>query len=156
MRKNNVKIKRSTISCKDGHYVIEDEFEKDKDDTKCFTVTEEYSGISAAVFAKNDSRARCYAWSLRDKLFDGSYYDYMDFNRATRVRRLPEGDKWYKPGKELMDWDNPEDRIVLCEELGWACVDETDYDCPNCPAKDVCQRYLDEKCDLLVESEDLQ
>lgn len=112
---------------------------------KCYKVREKDTGATAIFFAENASKAKYYAWQLRDDLFENQYWHYVDFFREVLASRLPKGDEWYKDGKVMMEWNIAEDRIILCRELGWYCLDETDYDCSECCARDFCSRYQEEK-----------
>lgn len=112
---------------------------------KCYRICENDTGYTAIVFAENTSKARNYAWQNRDEFFVDIYNSFMEFCSSVSVRRLIKGDEWYKDGKRSMDWSSDEDRIILCRELGWYCLDETDYDCMECSARDFCSRYQEEK-----------
>lgn len=115
---------------------------------KCYEVLENYTGYVAVVFAENASKARYYAWRNRDEFFTDNYNSFIEFCYSFSVRRLRQGDNWYKNGKRSMDWSSDDDRIILCRELGWYCLDETDYDCMECSARDYCCRYQEEKDDV--------
>ena len=90
---------------------------------------------SEIIFAETGGQAKAYALSL-DTFEDSSYTDL-------RVTRTICFDKYYKEGKKRMDFDDSEDRRVLCQ-YGFHCFTEyVDYDndCPDCPANDVCSLY---------------
>jgi hypothetical protein len=62
------------------------------------------------------------------------------------VRREPIADKYYKEGKWHLDWDNPQDRLALVKDCGFAC--DPDYfdveECErHCSAKEYCYMYRD-------------
>lgn len=110
---------------------------------KCYIVKEKISGFSQAIFAETPAKARYIAYQLEDWT-ENYYYSFIDFCYGTSYERCKIGDAWYRKDKTHLDWANDEDRKVLCNELGWYCLNETDIDCEPCPAKDVCQRYQDE------------
>lgn len=49
-------------------------------------------------------------------------------------------DKYYKDGKQYMDWSDPEDRYILVKELDFHC--EYQDDCETCSAKSLCDNYI--------------
>lgn len=106
---------------------------------EAWKVTCEYEPYPEIVFAKARLEAACLALSI-DSF---SEYSITDI----KAQRLPQMDKYYKDGKWLMDWDNPEDRLVMVKECGFNCG--VDYfepsDCEKCSAKDYCNQYADVK-----------
>ena len=108
-------------------------------DCKAWIVRENGEPYAAVVFAETRGKARALA-----QLTDAC--DYVDFVNI-EVRRIKDADKYYKPGKRELDWDNADDRIALVKDCGFAC----DYEfrnmdeCAVCPAKDF--------CDICLESE---
>ncbi len=60
-------------------------------------------------------------------------------------RRMKEADKYYRPGKSELDWDNPEDRIAMVKDCGFTC----DWDarsvseCAQCSAKEFCDEAIE-------------
>lgn len=111
---------------------------------KAWIVTDEYEEYSTVVFAETRSKARTIAQAT-DCCED---MDYININ----PRRFKEADARYC-GKSEMEWDDPDDRRFLVEH-GWSCV-EPEYDeCPECPAADICEKYLDYKKEVEAEEED--
>lgn len=65
--------------------------------------------------------------------------DFIDIE----VYRKPNLDKYYKAGKTEMEWDNPQDRLILVKECDFCC-EEVDLDsCKTCSARDYCCAYED-------------
>lgn len=57
--------------------------------------------------------------------------------------RCPEYDKYYK-GNDYMDWNDPEERLILIRDHGWRCGAIEAYDadeCIECAAKEHCKEY---------------
>lgn len=72
---------------------------------------------------------------------DGAFDDYT-FTEIWATR-APSLDKFYR-GKTVLEWDDPDDRIIMVREAGFYCGYEmldTECDCEVCPAKQWCQRY---------------
>ena len=109
---------------------------------KAYEVIENSTGRYVIVFAESASKAKYTAWSHRDDYdWAGIDYDFfMDFIYSFSAKRDKSAGKEYR-GHSIMDWNNPEDRLFLVKEHNWACVDETDLECDNCPAKKFCRRY---------------
>ena len=109
---------------------------------KAYEVIENSTGYYIIVFAESASKAKYTAYNNREDFgFDDYCYDFFsNFIRLFSVKRDKSADKEYR-GHSVMDWNNPEDRLFLVKEHNWACVDETDLDCDNCPAKKFCRRY---------------
>ena len=92
---------------------------------------------SEIIFAETRGKASSLALST-DCCEDADFCDI-------EVRRMPQADKYYKQGKWHLDWDIPQDRIVLVNECGFTCNDEY-FDleeCENCSAKEYCCKYQD-------------
>lgn len=106
-------------------------------DCKAWIVREKGEFYAAVVFAETRGKARALA-----QLTDAC--DYVDFVNI-EVRRIKDADKYYKPGKRELDWDNADDRIALVKDCGFVCYHE--YwdmdDCAVCPAKDFCDKFLE-------------
>lgn len=101
---------------------------------KAWIVTDEYEEYSTVVFAETRNKARLEAQATDCC----EYMQYIDI----RPRRFKEADTMYC-GKREMDWCDPDDRRFLVEH-GWSCV-EPEYDeCPECPAADICEKYLED------------
>ena len=82
-------------------------------DCKAWIVRENGEPYAAVVFAETRGKARALA-----QLTDAC--DYVDFVNI-EVRRIKDADKYYKPGKRELDWDNADDRIALVKDCGFAC-----------------------------------
>ena len=111
---------------------------------KAWIVTDEYEEYSTVVFAETRNKARLEAQAT-DCCED---MDYLNI----KPRRFKEADAMYR-GQREMDWYDPDDRKFLVG-YGWSCV-EPEYDeCPECPAADICEKYLDYKKEVEAEEED--
>ena len=108
---------------------------------KAYQVSETSTGNCHIVFAESEDKAMDLVWNSLAKLeTDHCYESFEDFKASFFVTRLQEADGQYR-GHQIMDWNDPEDRLFLVKELKWSCLDETDIDCSNCIAKDCCLRY---------------
>lgn len=111
---------------------------------KAWLVREKDEQCCSVVFAETRGKARALA-RRTDACEDADFCNI-------EVHRMPEADKCYKDGKWEMDWDNPEDRLVLVRDCGFTC----DYDafglgyCEECRAREFCDQYQD----YIQESED--
>lgn len=93
-----------------------------------------YYGYSTVVFAETEGKAKQLA-IFTDSCEDERFIDIL-------ARRIPELDKYYKPGKTEMDWYNEEDRIALVK-MGWHCVEPIWEHCTSCAAAEWCDLWLD-------------
>lgn len=101
---------------------------------KAWIVTDEYEEYSTVVFAETRNKARLEAQATDCC----EYMQYIDI----RPIRFKEADTMYC-GKREMEWDDADDRRFLVEH-GWSCV-EPEYDeCTECPASDICEKYLED------------
>ena len=108
---------------------------------KCYVVEDPnaYEFGLTTVFAETASKAR-YAASLNPEMEGNSRDEFLHY----LVHRLPQGDRFYKQGKGGLDWDAPEERLVMVQELGWYCSDEFTVDelgCETCIAREFCGRW---------------
>lgn len=103
---------------------------------KAWLVREKDEFCATVVFAETRGKARAFA--RYTSACDGA--DFCDIE----VHRLPCADKYYKEGKEEMDWGNPQDRIALVKELNFACEYAEIEDCMECAAKEFCDKYDEE------------
>lgn len=103
---------------------------------KAWLVRKKDDWAAEVVFAETRGKARAKA-QYTDACED---VDFIDIE----VHRQPEVDKYYKEGKWGLDWDDPQDRIVLVKECGFWCEVDLE-DCEICSAKEYCDRYKDEK-----------
>lgn len=99
---------------------------------KAWLVREYDEFVSTIVFEETRGQAKVAAqWT--------DACDGVDFMRI-EARRMKEADKYYKPGKSELDWDNPEDRIAMVKDCCFTC----DWDarsaseCTQCSAKEFC------------------
>lgn len=100
-----------------------------------------YRDYATVVFAESAGKARAIA--LYTEACEGS--DFTDIE----VFRVPQLDKYYKPGKQEMDWFDEKDRIALVKYGGFYCSREViDPSCENCPASKWCDRYKDERSEV--------
>lgn len=106
---------------------------------KAWKVWDNWGEGSTVVFAETRGKAHALARST-DCCEDSEWNDI-------HVRRFPEMDKMWKPGKWEMDWYDPEDRTALVK-CGWSCLEPEYEDCEHCPAKEWCCQYEDAKEDL--------
>lgn len=60
-------------------------------------------------------------------------------------RRMKEADKYYRPGKSELDWENPEDRIAMVKDCGFTCdLDaQSVNECAQCSAKEFCDEAIE-------------
>lgn len=102
---------------------------------KAWLVREKDEFCAEIVFAETRGKARALALST-DCCENAKFTDI-------EVRRKPQVDKYYKEGKWHLDWENPQDRIVLVKECGFYCdIDCFDLaDCDICSAKEYCEMY---------------
>ena len=113
---------------------------------KAWLVREKDEFCATVVFAETRGKAK--ALALCTDCCEDADFCHIE------VRRLPHIDKYYKDGKREMEWENPNDRIVLVKECGFHC----DYDifdiedCEICSAKEYCDKYQ-EYLESEVESE---
>ena len=108
---------------------------------KCYIVEDPdaYEFGCTTAFAETASKARFEAFHHVEM---GDHDTKQDFLRY-KARRFPEGDRLYKPGKFQLDWDVPEDRLVLVKYAGWYCSEENTEEecgCSSCPAREFCPR----------------
>lgn len=99
---------------------------------KAWLVREKDGFVATIVFAETRGQAKVAAqWT--------DACDGVDFMRI-EARRMKEADKYYKPGKSELDWDNPEDRIAMVKDCGFTCDLEarSESECTQCSAKEFC------------------
>ena len=113
---------------------------------KAYKVTDRHNALdySTVIFAENRNKAKSKA--LHSDAFEWCEMEYTDFS-ATRI---PELDKFYR-GKDELDWENDEDRILMVKEAKYVCsyeYDTEDLECKNCPAKQWCIRYHGAECEV--------
>ena len=100
-----------------------------------------YNDYTTVVFAKTAGKAKSIAMS--SEACEGC--DFIDIE----VFRVPQLDKYYKKGKQEMDWFNEKDRIALVKYGGFYCSMEViKPSCENCPASKWCDRYKDERSEV--------
>ena len=107
---------------------------------KAWLVREKDEYMATVVFAETRGKARAIA-QYTDACEDCDFCDI-------EVHRKPNMDKYYKDGKTEMDWDNPQDRIILVKECGFQCAEIEYADCDECSAKEFCDFYNDYKEEL--------
>lgn len=102
---------------------------------KAWLVKETTEFVSAVVFAETRGKAKTIAKSI--EFFEDT--DFIDIE----AHRFPKADKYYRPSMTHLDYDDPEDRLLLVKEFGFVCDDEVcvPCDCTYCPAKEFCYRY---------------
>lgn len=104
---------------------------------KAWLVREKDEFCASVVFAETTGKAMSLA--LCTDCCEGATFTDIE------VHRMAEIDKHYQDGKWLLDWENPQDRIVLVNECGFTC----DYDafdlgeCEICSATQYCGQYKD-------------
>ena len=107
---------------------------------KAWLVKEKGGDCAEVVFAETRGRAK----SLATHTDIVDFADFVDIE----AHRLPKADKYYKEGKWHLDWNDPQDRIVLVNECGFRCEYVEPYMCKDCSAKEYCedyQEYLEEE-----------
>ena len=104
---------------------------------KAWLVREKDELSAEVVFAETRGKARSLALCT-DCCEDANFTDI-------EVSRMIQADKYYKEGKWHLDWENPQDRIVLVNECGFTC-DYNAFDlgkCEICSATQYCGQYKD-------------
>ena len=99
---------------------------------KAYSVRDKNSDYSTVVFAESVNKAKVIA--LHTDACEGSYYTDI------RAERIPDLDKYYR-GKIEMDWYDDDDKIAMVKDGKFYCFE--DSECPNCPAKEYCDRCED-------------
>lgn len=104
---------------------------------KAYLVRERDEFCATVVFAETAGKAR--ALALYTEACEGAEFVNIE------VRREPSADKYYKPGKQWLDWFNAEDRIALVKDCGFTCDRDAhcEAECVDCPAKGFCNDYLE-------------
>ena len=91
------------------------------------------------VFAGTREKARQIALLLSEQFDHSRYIDL-------RVYRKPKMDKYYKRGKEIMDFNDPKDRLALVKDAGFYCSEyNRESDCAKCNAKKYCYAWNSEE-----------
>ena len=110
---------------------------------KCYIVTDPnaYEFGVTTVFAKTASKAR-YLSSFHEEMGDDTRDAWLHYS----TRRFPEGDRFFKEGKNRLNWENMEERRVLIEHAGWCCDPNDEYSeeengCALCTCKDICPKF---------------
>lgn len=102
---------------------------------KAWLVKEKDEFAAEVVFAETRGKAKSLA-KYTDACWDTSFVDI-------RVTREPAVDKFYKEGKWHLDWEDPEDRVLLVSICNFRC-EYVDLDvCNQCSAKEFCDAYQD-------------
>ena len=104
---------------------------------KAWMVRGKYKFSASVVFAETRGKAR----ALAKRTYCCEDVRFTDIE----VTRMKPADKYYKDGKWKLDWENPQDRIILVKECDFVC--DWDYfdldDCGMCSAKEYCDSYKD-------------
>lgn len=100
---------------------------------KAYCVTSKWRDDATVVFAESSGKAKATAMSTEA-------CEDVDFVNI-QVQRLPNMDKYYKPGKTEMDWNNPEERIALVKDAGFHCEYIELTECEQCPAREYCDEW---------------
>lgn len=107
---------------------------------KAWSVTDRdcNTGNSYIVFAETRGKAISYALNHCDCTFVWETFTSM------MAHRRPSLDKYYKEGRNEMDWCNMDDRIAMVRDAGFECgyeVDVTVDECKACDAHEWCDRF---------------
>lgn len=103
---------------------------------KAWIIQNNHEAYSEVVFAETRGKAKAIAmWT--------DTFSEDDFT-SLEARRLKVADKYYKEGKLMLDWDNPQDRIVLVKECSFYCEYTEPYICEACSAKEYCEVYQED------------
>ena len=94
-------------------------------------VKDEFS--AEIIFAETSGQAKSLALSC-DFCEDAEFTDL-------EVRRAPYADKYYKPNKWHLDWDNPRDRVALVKDCGFVCGEDMTESCEECSASQYCDIF---------------
>lgn len=116
---------------------------EESNNMKAWIVTDEYDEYATVVFAETRNKARLEA--LATDCCECMHYCDI------QPRRFKEADTMYRE-KGKMEWDDPHDRRFLVDH-GWSCVEPEYEECPECPASDICKKYLDYKKEVEAEEE---
>lgn len=100
---------------------------------KAWVVREKDEFCARVVFTETSGKAKFLALGTEP-------LENAEFCRL-EARRAPEMDKYYEDGKTEMDWNNPQDRIVLVKECGFYCEYIEMSECENCQAKEFCSEW---------------
>ena len=95
---------------------------------KAWQVTSTEVESSIIVFAETASKAKQIALTEED-IGENSLFTELRAHRD-------------KQGKDRLDWNNDEDRIILVREFGFTCIDRIDYFCEICSAKKYCPYFV--------------
>lgn len=104
---------------------------------KAWRVSVKDEFYAEVVFAETRGKARALALSL--DICEDAHFTEIE------VFREPQVDKYYKEGKQHLEWENPKDRIILVKECGFHCGEDW-FDlneCDLCSAREYCQFFKD-------------
>ncbi len=93
----------------------------------------EAPGAATVVFALSRGAARNVALS-------GAAFPVSRGFPKIRVTRVPALDSHYF-GREAMDWDSAEDRLLMVRHAGLFCPEPKRSDCRVCPARPDCRMW---------------
>ncbi len=97
---------------------------------KAWLIGRDYHEGCIAVFAPTREKARQIAL-LTEDFSDERYIDL-------RCYREPRIDKYYKRGKEIMDFNDPADKLALVKDAEFYCLDYNEQTCAKCDIKKYC------------------
>ncbi len=104
-----------------------------------YLIESDYDEGGLIVFAKSREQARNIALLLSGQFDHSRYIDL-------RAYRKPQMDKYYKRGKEIMDFNDPKDRLALVKDAGFYCSEyNRESDCAKCNAKKYCYVWNSEE-----------
>lgn len=109
---------------------------------KCYLIDDpnSYDVGQTTAFAENAAKAR-YVAKDDDALEQNSKTDWLYYH----ARRFPEGDCRYREGKTKLDWNDPEDRLILVRDAMWACESPDEDECAECRARKWCRHWEEEQ-----------
>ena len=104
---------------------------------KAWLVREKGEFCAEVVFAETRGKARSLALHT-DSCEDVPFTDI-------EVHRMKPADKYYKEGKWHLDWEDPQDRLILVRDCCFICDSDCFdlEDCESCSGKEYCYRYHD-------------
>lgn len=87
---------------------------------------------STIVFAETRGKAKAIAMAT----------DVCDGCKFTDIAcyRMKEADKYYR-GRDIIDWNDPKDRVILVERFGYVCEEIEEGECEICHASSVCEAW---------------
>ena len=100
---------------------------------KAWLVNEKGELSATVVFAETSGKGKSLA--RLTEACEGADFCNIDIKRIKNI------DKYYKDDKWELDWDDPEDRLILVKECGFRCEYIEQHYCNKCSAREYCEGY---------------